>query len=213
VAYNIRYHKIVNNLIDTCIVARRKSLRGANNHLLNNFRRLFFYFHNVSLDYWCYWRFIAVFTKARNCSPPLVSSVQLTYSDLSLYRSSGWNQTRNHFKYNPKFYPLDLTEQVGLSGKVSNLSLGGVRFKSRPEQQLARLRISWFSSAPPGKFRDSALNYSTTAPFHILSNSLSSNHSMITDSVLNKLKTNSIHLIKKNVEYENNCRIYFASAH
>jgi hypothetical protein len=37
----------------------------------------------------------------------------------------------------------------------------------------------WFSSVPPGKCRDRALNYSTTASSHIISNSLFTDNSTI----------------------------------
>jgi hypothetical protein len=46
----------------------------------------------------------------------------------------------------------------------------GPGFKSQPEDQLSWLRVSWFSSVPPGKYRDSTLNWTTTA-FYIPCNS------------------------------------------
>jgi hypothetical protein len=51
--------------------------------------------------------------------------------------------------------------------------------KARSGDRLSWLRYSWLSSAPPGKYRDSILNYTTTASFHILSNSSFTYHHFI----------------------------------
>jgi hypothetical protein len=45
-----------------------------------------------------------------------------------------------------------------------------------PGDRLSWQRFSLFSSVPPGKSQDSTLNYVTTSSFHILSNSLFTNH-------------------------------------
>jgi hypothetical protein len=49
-------------------------------------------------------------------------------------------------------------EQIGLSGKASNLDLGGTLFESRPDIDNTDWRFSWFLSASPDKCLDSISN-------------------------------------------------------
>jgi hypothetical protein len=66
-----------------------------------------------------------------------------------------------------------LRENTGSCRRVLNTPASHTRgpgFKSQPEDQLSWLRVSWFSSIPPGKYRDSTLNWTTTA-FYIPCNS------------------------------------------
>jgi hypothetical protein len=49
---------------------------------------------------------------------------------------------------------------------------GGLEFSSRPTDQLRQPRFLCFSSVPPGKCWNGALNQATAATFHILHNSL-----------------------------------------
>jgi hypothetical protein len=55
---------------------------------------------------------------------------------------------------------------------------GGIWFKSRLESSYPERDTSWHFSVPPGKWEDSTL-HATTASFHILSNSLFTNHHII----------------------------------
>jgi hypothetical protein len=56
---------------------------------------------------------------------------------------------------------------------------GGPEFKSRSRNRLSWLRFSWFPSVPPGKYRDSTLNWAKTASFDILSNSSFIDHHIV----------------------------------
>jgi hypothetical protein len=49
---------------------------------------------------------------------------------------------------------------------------GGPGFKYRSGDRLSWLKFLWFSSVPPGKCRNSALTYATTASFHVPSHLL-----------------------------------------
>jgi hypothetical protein len=71
-------------------------------------------------------------------------------------------------------------------------------FKPRFGHRLSWLSFLQFSSVPPGKFRNSTINYVTTASFRILSNSLFTYYTFIRryairvteKASLNKLQTN-----------------------
>jgi hypothetical protein len=80
-----------------------------------------------------------------------------------------------------------ITWNVSFSVPYSTESqISGVSFvigRSQVQISFRRLAIlasfPWLSSVPPGKFQDSVLNYATAASFHIRSNSLYTNHSII----------------------------------
>jgi hypothetical protein len=55
----------------------------------------------------------------------------------------------------------------------------GPWFRSRPQNRLSYRGVLWFSSVPPGKFRDSTLNWATIASCHILHNSSFTYHPYI----------------------------------
>jgi hypothetical protein len=63
--------------------------------------------------------------------------------------------------------------RIVTNGEMTPASYSGdPGFESRAGDRQFRLRFSWFSSATPGKYRDSALKQTTSGSFHIVSNSL-----------------------------------------